>query len=385
MASLSADTVQAMVAWRRDLHAHPETAFTEVRTSELVARELAALGLEVHRGLAKTGVVASIRNGDGPVIGLRADMDALFVEERGAVPHASRHPGKMHACGHDGHTAMLLGAARHLAAHRDFRGTVRFIFQPAEENECGGRVMIEEGLLDRFPCEQVYAMHNWPGLPAGHFAVNRGPMMASFDLFEIVVQGRSTHAAMPERGIDPFPAAAQIVLGLQTIVSLRLSASDRAVVSVTQVHGGETWNTLPETVTLRGGVRAFSPQVQDLVERAIREIAESMAHAHGASATVSYQRRYPPTINTPAQADIAIAVARSLVGADKVAVDPTPSMASEDFAYFLQARPGAYVWIGVDTDKPSVPLHNACYDFNDEVLGLGAAFFVALVRDCLAP
>ncbi len=385
MASISPETVQAMVAWRHDLHAHPETAFTEFRTSDLVARELSALGLEVHRGLAKTGVVASIRNGDGPVIGLRADMDALLVEEQGTVPHASLHPGKMHACGHDGHTAMLLGAARHLAAHRDFRGTVRFIFQPAEENECGGRVMIEEGLFERFPCDQVYAMHNWPGLPAGHFSVNHGPMMASFDMFEIVVQGRSTHAAMPERGVDPFPAAAQIVLGLQTIVSRRLSANDSAVVSVTQVHGGETWNTIPETVTIRGGVRTFSSQVQDLVEQAIHEISEAIAHAHGASATVAYRRRYPATINTPAEADIAIAVARSLVGTSKVSVDVPPSMASEDFAYFLRSRPGAYVWIGVDSDRPSVPLHNACYDFNDEILGLGAAYFVNLVKQILSP
>jgi amidohydrolase len=270
--TLDTSVLRAMVEWRRDIHGHPETAYTEFRTADLVARELAAMGLEVHRGLAKTGVVGTLVNGDGPAIGLRADMDALLVEEQSKTPYVSEYPGKMHACGHDGHTAMLLGAAKHLAHDRRFRGTVHFIFQPAEENEGGGKAMINDGLFERFACEAVYGLHNWPGLPAGQFAINHGPMMASFDRFEIVVQGRGTHAAMPERGVDPFVSVAQIVLALQTIPSRRLSALDSAVVSVTQIHGGETWNIIPDCAVIRGGVRdRYTRYVYHVVNRPWRE------------------------------------------------------------------------------------------------------------------
>ena len=375
--------LRAMVEWRHDLHAHPETAFTEFRTADLVARELAAMGLEVHRGLGKTGVVATLTHGEGAAIGLRADIDALSVEEHGNVPYASTHAGKMHACGHDGHTAMLLGAAKHLSSTRRFRGTVHFIFQPAEENEGGGRAMIADGLFDRFACRAVYGMHNWPGLPAGQFAINHGPMMASFDRFEIVVQGRGTHAAMPERGIDPFVAVAQIVMALQTIPSRRLSALDSAVVSVTQIHGGETWNVIPDAAVIRGGVRCFSTAVQDQIESAMREICTTLATAHGASATLAYMRNYPATINSEAETDVAIAAAQAVVGTENVKFDCRPSMASEDFAYFLQAKPGAYIWIGADGANPGAPLHNPRYDFNDDILATGAAYWVSLVETTL--
>lgn len=381
--NLDPSLVDAMVAWRRDLHAHPETAFAEVRTADLVARELAAAGIAVHRGLGKTGVVGTLANGDGGAVGLRADMDALDVEEHNRIGHASRNPGKMHACGHDGHTAMLLGAAQHLARHRDFRGTVHFIFQPAEENEGGGRAMVDEGLFDRFPCDAVFGMHNWPGLPAGHFAINHGPMMAAFDRFEIVVRGKGTHAAMPERGIDPFVSAAQIVLALQTIPSRRLSALEPVVVSVTQIHGGATWNIIPESVVIRGGVRCFAPAARDAIEAAMREICTTLAAAHGATATVDYRRNYPATINTPAETDVAIAAARAVAGVDHVQFDCQPSTASEDFAYLLQAKPGAYIWLGADGAQPSAPLHSPSYDFNDEILPIGAAYWIRLVQEFL--
>lgn len=383
MAIIQSETLQAMVGWRHDLHAHPELAFNEFRTADLIASELAALGLEVHRGLGKTGVVGTLSNGAGRAIGLRADMDALPVKELNHFAHRSQHVGSMHACGHDGHTAMLLGAARHLATHRNFRGTVHFIFQPAEENEGGGRAMVEDGLFQKFPCDAVYGMHNWPGLPAGQFAINHGPMMAAYDTFEITVQGRGTHAAMPERGIDPFVSTAQIILGLQTIPSRMFSAMESVIVSVTQVHGGDAWNVIPDAVVLRGSVRCFSAAVQDRAEQALRQICRSIADAHGATATVKYERRYPPTINTSVETDVAIAAASALVGAGKVQVDCQPSMASEDFAFMLQAKPGAYIWIGADGVKAQSPLHSPHYDFNDDTLELGAAYWVSLVDAAL--
>jgi hippurate hydrolase len=384
MTTLSTDTVEAMVAWRRDLHAHPELAFAERRTSDLVARQLEAFGLTVHRGLGRTGVVGTLANGPGPAIGLRADMDALPLLELGGAAHASRHPGVMHACGHDGHTAMLLGAARHLAAHPDFQGTVHFIFQPAEEGEGGGREMVADGLFERFPCDAVYGMHNWPGLPAGRFAINHGPMMAALDTFEVTVRGRGSHAAMPERGIDPFTSVAHILLGLQTIPARMLGAMDSAVVSVTQVHGGEAWNVIPDRVVLRGTARCFDPAVQDRVETAIRDLCGGLAAAHGATADVTYWRKYPPTINTAAETDRAIAAAVAVVGEASVRSGCTPSMASEDFAFMLQARPGAYIWLGADGREPGAPLHNPHYDFNDDTLSTGAGYWVALVRETLS-
>ena len=298
MESIDRDIVEDMQRWRWDLHAHPEIAFAEKRTAALVAKELAALGLKVDQGLAGTGVVATLACGEGPRIGLRADMDALAIEETTGLPYRSVVPGIMHACGHDGHTAMLLGAAKQLSRSRHFSGVVHFIFQPAEENEGGARPMLEQGLLDRFPCDAVYAMHNWPGLPAGQFAVNRGPMMAAFDVFEIEIRGRGTHAAMPEMGCDPFMPLAQILLALQTIPSRRLSPHDTAIISVTQVHGGDTWNVIPAVVTIRGTARCFCETVRDAIESNIRSTVEAIAAAHGATTEITYERRYPATVNT---------------------------------------------------------------------------------------
>lgn len=380
MKAIDSRTIEAMTAWRRDLHAHPELAFAENRTSDLVARELAAMGLTVHRGLGKTGVVGTLSAGAGPSIGLRADMDALPMTEANVFGHRSRHAGAMHACGHDGHTAMLLGAARHLAQNRDFRGTVHFIFQPAEEGAGGGKVMVREGLFERFPCEAVYGMHNWPGLPAGTFAINHGPMTAASFQFDITVQGKGTHAAMPEKGIDPIVVASHIVLALQTIPSRVLSAMEPAVVSVTQVHGGSTWNVIPDSVRLGGTVRCFSASVQKRIEETMRTISQSIAQAHGASAVLEVRPGYPSTINTTLEADIAVAAARLVVGEQNVKTDFQPSMGSEDFAFMLEACPGAYIALGADGPVPGPSLHNTHYDFNDSILGIGAAYWVALVQ-----
>lgn len=378
--AVAQDICDAMRAWRRDLHAHPELAFAEHRTSDLVAQALSLMGVDIHRGLGKTGVVGIISTGAGPTIGLRADMDALPISELGDVEHRSCHPGRMHACGHDGHTAMLLGAAMHLARAKSFRGTINLIFQPAEENEGGGRAMVEDGLFERFPCDAVFGMHNWPGLPAGRFAINHGAMMAALDTFEITVQGKGTHAAIPEKGIDPFISTAQIVLALQTIPSRVLSAHDAAVVSVTQIHGGDAWNVIPESVIIRGTVRCLADAVRDRIESAVREICSAIAHGHGATSSVRYMRGYPPTANSPLETDIAVAAARSIAGSEGVQVGVLPSMASEDFAFMLQERPGAYIWLGADGERPSRPLHNPHYDFNDETLAVGAAYWIALTE-----
>lgn len=373
-----------MTSWRRDLHAHPELAFEEHRTADLVAKELEGMGINVHRGLGRTGVVGTLSNGDGPTIGLRADMDALPVAELGDIPHCSKHAGKMHACGHDGHTAMLLGAAKELARQGKFKGTVRFIFQPAEENEGGGRAMVEDGLFEKFPCDSIYGMHNWPGLKSGQFAINHGPMMAALDTFEIQVQGKGSHAAMPHQGIDPFTTVAQIVMGLQTIPSRMISALDSAVVSVTQIHGGDAMNVIPDSVVIRGTARCFSETVRAQVEKGLRAMSQAIGDAHRSSVAVSYKRGYPATVNSAAETDNAIAAARQLVGSANVQIGVPPSMASEDFAFMLQERPGAYIWLGADGAEPSKPLHNPRYDFNDSTLALGAGYWVGLTRSLLA-
>src|SRR5438874_12456056 len=298
-----ADFRAEMAAWRHDIHAHPETAFEEHRTADIVARLLESFGIAVERGIAQTGLVGTLhgaRSG-GRAVALRADMDALHVHEKNGFAHASTHAGRMHACGHDGHTAMLLGAAKYLAETRNFAGTLHFIFQPAEENEGGARLMVEEGILDRYPVDSVYGMHNWPGLPAGEFAIRPGPMMAAFDIFEIAITGRGAHAAMPHLGIDPVVAAAQIVTGLQTIASRNIHPLDGAVISVTQIHGGDTWNVIPDEVVLRGTTRSFNPAVRDALEPAIRRVAEGVCAALGAGMTLRYERRYPPTVNSPAE------------------------------------------------------------------------------------
>lgn len=370
--------------WRHDLHAHPETAFEEVRTAAFVADRLRELGIEVHEGIAKTGVVGVIHGkAEGDWLGLRADIDALHLEEGNQFAHRSTHPGRMHACGHDGHTAMLLGAAAYLAQHRDFAGTVAVIFQPAEENEGGGRAMVEDGLFERFPIRSIYGLHNWPGLELGRFAITSGAIMASYDIFEITLNGQGAHAAMPHLGRDVLVTAAQIVTALQTIAARNVSPLDSAVVSVTQIHGGDTWNVLPQQAVIRGTVRTFAPATQDLVERRIGEITQGIAAAQGVTANLRYERRYPATINHPDQAAIAAQAAARVVGDDQVDRAALPSMGAEDFAFMLQVRPGAYIWAGAGPGQAGCMLHNPGYDFNDELLTIGANYWVELVKTVL--
>ena len=377
--------VPDMKAWRHEIHAHPETAFEESATSAFVADKLRSFGLDVHTGLAKTGVVGVLRCGSGKgAIGLRADLDALHIHEKSGVAHASTVAGKMHACGHDGHTAMLLGAAAALARSKGFDGTLYFIFQPAEENEGGGRVMVEEGLFERFPMRAVYGMHNWPTLSAGSFAMRVGPLMGAFDIFEIVATGKGAHAAMPYMGKDPMLFAAHAIGALQTIVARNLHPLDAGVVSVTQVHGGDTWNVIPQEVVLRGTVRTFNPAVQELIEKRMRGIVAGAAAMFDMSATVRYERRYPATVNAPEETQHAIAAASAVVGAANVDTDPQPNMGSEDFAFMLQARPGCYVWLGAGRGPDTPNIHNPYYDFNDDVLAIGASYWVTLARQQLA-
>jgi hippurate hydrolase len=375
-----------MTAWRRRVHTHPETAFEEHETAAFVAAQLQSFGIEVTRGLAGTGVVGTLQGLDpaARAIGLRADMDALHIHEANGFAHASAVAGKMHACGHDGHTAMLLGAARYLAETRNFAGTVNFIFQPAEENEGGGRVMVEDGLFARFPVAAVYGMHNWPGLAVGSFAVRPGPMMAACDIFEITVEGKGTHAAMPHLGIDPIICAAQIATSLQTVTSRNTHPLEGAVVSITQIHGGDTWNVIPETVVLRGTARSFKPQVQDAIEASIRRIAQGVAASMGATVEVRYERRYPATVNSAAETAIAADAASSVVGPAYVERDVQPTMGSEDFAFMLREKPGCYIFIGNGADRASAGLHNPHYDFNDAILPIGASYWATLVEHVLA-
>ena len=372
---------------RRDLHAYPELAFAEHRTADLVARHLESLGIEVHRGLGQTGVVGVVRGaGRGlRAIGLRADMDALSIQERNDFEHQSRHAGCMHACGHDGHTTMLLGAAEALVAHPDFDGTVYLIFQPAEEGEGGARAMIEDGLFERFPMEAVFGMHNWPGMPAGRFGVHSGPVMASADRFDIVVSGHGAHAAMPHLGVDPVVAAAALVQAIQSIVSRNVDPLDAAVVSVTQFHAGEAYNVIPERAELCGTVRAFSAAVQDSVEAGLRRVCEGVAAAFGVRVEIEYRRGYPPTVNSAAEAALCAEAALALVGEENVTTDGRPSMGAEDFAYYLQKKPGCYVWIGNGAGEGGCMLHNPHYDFNDEIIPSGVAYWVELVQRALAP
>ncbi len=379
-----ADFHEDMTAWRHDIHRHPETAFEEVRTAEVVARKLESWGIEVHRGLAKTGVIGTLRAGTSRrSIGLRADMDALDVHEANGFGHASTIAGKMHACGHDGHTCMLLGAARYLAETRNFDGTIHFIFQPAEENEGGGRVMVEEGLFDKFPCDDVYGMHNIPGIPVGQFAVRSGPMMAAYDIFEVIIDGKGAHGAMPHHGIDPVLVASHVVTALQSIVARNIDPMKTAVVSTTQIHSGDTWNVIPQTATLRGTVRTFEASVQDYIERQIERIARNVSAGFGATIKYRYERRYPATVNTEAETANAARAAAALVGEGSVNLNPTPAMGSEDFAWMLKARPGAYIWIGNGDGEGSCMVHNPGYDFNDQILPLGASYWVTLAEQQL--
>ncbi|HXO89954.1 MAG TPA: M20 aminoacylase family protein, partial [Stellaceae bacterium] len=336
-----------LTAIRRDIHAHPELAFAEQRTADLVAGRLAKFGCEVYRGLAGTGVIGTIRNGNTPgAIGLRADMDALPIQELNDFSHRSTHDGRMHACGHDGHTAMLLGAARYLTATRNFEGTVHLIFQPAEEGGGGGRVMVEEGLFDKFPCDAVFALHNRPGIEVGRIAVRPGPLLAASDRWDIRIRGRGTHAAHPHLGIDPFVIGAQIVLALQTISSRNVDPLDAVVVSVGFIKGGAAYNVIPDDLHIGGTARSFRPEVRDLIEARLGEIARGVAALHGASAEAEYRRNYPPTINHQAETEFAAEVAAEICGPDKVVRDVAPSMGAEDFSFMLNACPGAMLWLG---------------------------------------
>ena len=373
-----------MTAWRRELHAYPELAYEEKRTADFIAGRLAAFGLKVHRGLGRTGVVGTLEAGAGGAIALRADMDALPVKEENAFAHRSRNEGRMHACGHDGHAAMLLGAAKYLAASRRFRGIVHFVFQPAEEGGGGAREMIKDGLFEKFPCDAVYGMHNWPDLPLGRFGVKAGPLMASSDKFEIELRGRGCHAAAPHNGVDLVAAAAALVQSLQTVVSRSVDPAEPVVLSVTQLHAGDAYNVIPCGALLRGTVRAFSPGVQELVERRMREICGGLGSAFGAEVELRYTRNYPATVNDEKQAAVCAAAAAAVVGEANV-VKPRPVMGAEDFSFMLQRRPGCYVLAGSGLPSLAAPLHNPGYDFNDDLLPLGAAYWAELAERVLAP
>jgi amidohydrolase len=377
-----------LTRWRQELHQHPQTAFEETFASEFISKRLTEMGIPIVRGLAKTGVVGSITGrqaatGPTQAIGLRADIDALDITEATGLPYASVNPGKMHACGHDGHTTMLLGAAKYLAETRNFAGTVHVIFQPAEENEGGGRVMVEEGLFDKFPMDSVYGMHNWPGIPVGQFAACPGPIMAAFDVFEIIVTGRGSHAARPHDSIDPIVVASQLVTALQSISSRQTNPHDQVVVSVTQFHSGDTWNVIPCTAMLRGTVRTFRKAVQDATESSMGRIVQGICAAYGAEGTLRYERRYPATVNSPAEAEKSAATLKRLFGAGNVNENPEPSMGGEDFSFMLQKRPGCYIWAGNGPCDGERLLHNPHYDFNDELLPVGAAYWVGLTEDLL--
>lgn len=382
-----ADLLPDLVALRRDLHAHPELAFAEHRTAGLVAEALRALGLEVHEGIGGTGVVGVLRQGEGPSVGLRADMDALPMAEQSGLPHQSLFSGAHHGCGHDGHTAMLLGAARHLARTRRFAGTVNFIFQPAEEGRGGARAMIQDGLLERFPCDSVFALHNWPDLPLGTAQTRPGPIMAAADRFDITVRGRGGHAAQPHRTPDALLAASQLVGQLHTLVARRIDPAESAVLSVTRIQGGSSHNVMPAEVQITGTVRSFDAASQDLIEAALRDCAAGVGLSFGCEVDVDYVRYYPATINSAAEAQLALQAAAA-VGLEAREA-PRPAFTSEDFAFMLRERPGAYLWLGQGPKSVGEgdyrPLHHPCYDFNDRLLPLGLKWFTEVAQLALAP
>ena len=374
--------------WRRHLHKFPETAYEEIKTANYISEKLQSFGLEVHRGLGRTGVVASLSTGSSDKkIALRADMDALLIQEQNDFAYKSTHDGKMHACGHDGHTAMLLGAAKYLTATENFNGTVHFIFQPAEEGRAGAKQMIDDGLFELFPTDAVFGMHNFPEIPEGHFAVKAGPMMAAFDCFEIRVLGKGTHAAMPHLGNDPVVVTAQIITALQTIVSRNLDPAESAVVSITQMHAGNTWNAIPEKVILRGTLRCFNMQLQEKIRKQITHLVDSICNGYGMGAKIDFNPEnpgYPVTSNSNNETEMAIKAAAEVVGDEKINLHPVPSMGSEDFAYMLLEKPGCYIWIGNGTSSGDCLLHNPNYDFNDEILSTGVAYWVKLVETVLS-
>ena len=370
-----------LTAQRRDFHANPELGFTEHRTSDIVAKQLEALGIEVHRGVGGTGVVGVLREGNGPVsLGLRADMDALPILEANDVPYKSTRPGVMHACGHDGHTTMLLGAARYLAETRNFNGTVNFIFQPAEEGLGGATAMLKDALFERFPCDTVFGMHNQPGMPVGKFAIRPGTMMAGGGFFDIHVEGRGSHGARPEQSVDPVLVAAHIVTALQAIVARNVSALDSVVVSATAIKSGDAYNVIPQSAEIRGTARTFRNETMDLVEKNMKQIVAGVASAFGATAHVDFRRLFAPLVNDANEAMLFADVAAELVGEANVERERDLIMASEDFSFMLEARPGAYINIGNGDTTGSVPVHNPGYDFNDAILPMGAAALAGLVE-----
>ena len=377
-----ADFAADMTAWRRDIHTHPELAFDEHRTSDLVAEKLASWGIEVTRGIAGTGLVGTLRNGTSPhAIGIRADMDALPMPEANEFAHRSQTPDVMHACGHDGHTTMLLGAARYLAETRNFDGTVHFIFQPAEENGGGGEVMVKEGLFDRFPCDMVFGAHNDTTIPIGQMTAVPGAVCANTDDFYIRVKGRGGHAARPFRAIDPVVIGAQIVLGLQTLVARRVDALDSAVLSTCQFHAGSATNVIPDEALLSGTVRTLKLETRDAMEQMMRELVQGIAAANGAEAEFTFERGYPSVVNDPAAVERAARAGAKLLGAEKIIHERLPGMGGEDFAYMAQKVPGCFVRIGqADGEKGSKPVHTVLYDFNDDILPIGASLWATLVE-----
>tara|TARA_Y100001970_G_scaffold294213_1_gene448615 strand:+ start:13983 stop:15155 length:1173 start_codon:yes stop_codon:yes gene_type:complete len=375
---------EEMVGWRKDIHAHPELAFKEHRTSKLVAEKLESFGIEVETGLAGTGVVGTLKKGKGNrAIALRADLDALPIIEANDFDHKSVNEGIMHACGHDGHTTMLLGAAKYLSKYGKFDGIVHFIFQPAEENEGGAKAMIDEGLFEKYPVESVFGMHNIPGMPVGSFAIKPGPIMAAFDIFNIKVIGKGGHAAMPQTTIDPIIIGSKIIDNLQSIISRKVDPQEPAVLSITQFHGGDAYNVIPNEIDIKGCTRCFSKKVQTQLKKEMEEISNNICSAYGAKCEFFYEERYPPTVNTKDEAHISSEVAIDIVGEEGVNLSPTPGMGSEDFAYMLQEKPGSYIWIGNGDGEGSCMVHNPGYDFNDEISPLGASYWAKLTEKLL--
>jgi hippurate hydrolase len=390
-----------LTAFRRDIHAHPEIAFEEVRTSAKVAERLKSFGIEVHAGLGKTGLVGVLHGtrqhaggARAKSIGLRADMDALPMPELNRFPHASQNPGRMHGCGHDGHTTMLLGAAQYLAAHRDFEGTVNFIFQPAEENgNAGARAMIKDGLFEKFPCDAVFGIHNMPGLPANQFAFRSGPSMASSNRFDIVVKGTGGHAAQPHNAVDPIVIAAEMVQSLQTLVSRKSDPLDSVVLTITQIHAGDAYNVIPGEAILRGTVRTYTTGALDTIEDNMRRIVTTLPQVYGGSGELTFTRAYPPVVNRDAETAFAAKVAVDNFGADRVTMDIPPFMGAEDFSFYLQEVPGSYLFLGngpgdhrdaAYEGMGPCQLHNSNYDFNDALLPVGATYWVKLVQAYLS-
>lgn len=389
--SILADAA-AIATVRRDIHAHPELCFEEKRTSDVIAKQLTDWGIPIHRGMGKTGVVGIIKNGSSNrAVGLRADIDALPMTEQNTFAHASKHHGKMHACGHDGHVAMLLAAAQHLSKHRNFDGTVYLVFQPAEEGGGGAREMIRDGLFEKFPMEAIFGAHNWPGMQVGQFAIKSGPCFASSNEFKVTIRGKGGHAAMPHNGIDPVPVACQMVQAWQTIISRNKRPIDAGVISVTMIHTGEATNVVPDSCVMEGTVRTFTLEVLDMIERRMKEVAEHTSGAFGATCEFKFVRNYPPTINHPAETEFARKVMGGIVGPENVQ-EFEPTMGAEDFSYFLLEKPGAYFLIGNGDGShregghgmgPCM-LHNPSYDFNDDLIPLGATLWVHMAEQWLA-